>query len=40
VNNVYNIPLMKEAVWYLHAAVGFPVKETWIDAIKVGNYIT
>ena len=40
VNNVYNIPLTKEAVQYLHAAAGFPVKETWINAIKEGNYIT
>ncbi len=40
VNNIYNISLTKEAVQYLHAAAEFPVKETWIDAIKAGNYIT
>ncbi len=40
VNNVYNISSTKETVQYLHAAAGFPVKETWIDTIKAGNYIT
>ena len=40
VNNVYNIPSTKESVRYLHAAAGFPVKESWIDAIKAGNYTT
>jgi hypothetical protein len=40
VNNVYNIPSMKEAICYLHAAAGFPVKETWVEAIRAGNFIT
>jgi hypothetical protein len=30
----------KELIRYLHATAGFPVKETWIDAIKAGNYTT
>ncbi len=40
VNNVYNILSTKEAIQYLHAAAGYPVQETWKDAIKVGNYTT
>jgi hypothetical protein len=32
--------IKKESVHYLHAAAGFPVKESWIDAIKAGNYTT
>jgi hypothetical protein len=40
VKNVYNIPSTKESVHYLHAAAGFPVQETWIDAIKAGKYTT
>ena len=40
VNNVYNKPSTKESVCYLHAAAGFPVKESWIVAIKAGNYTT
>ena len=30
----------KKSVRYLHEAAGFPVQETWIDAIKAGNYTT
>jgi len=30
----------EKSVRYLHAAAGFPVKESWIDAIKAGNYTT
>ncbi len=40
VNNVYNIPSTKESVRYIHAAAGFPVKESWIDVIKAGNCTT
>jgi hypothetical protein len=36
-NNAYNLPLIRKTVKYLHAAAGFPVKETWIKAIKHGN---
>ncbi len=39
-NKVYNLPLISQAVQYLHAAVGFPTEETWIKAIKAGNYNT
>jgi hypothetical protein len=33
--HVYSLPSI-----HLHAAAGFPVKETWIDAIKYGNFVT
>jgi hypothetical protein len=39
-NNVYNLPSVKQSVQYLHAAAGFPVEESWIKAIKAGNYNT
>jgi hypothetical protein len=39
-NNAYNLPLITNTVKYLHAAAGFPVEETWIKAIKHGNYNT
>ena len=32
-HNVYEIPSIKQAVRYLHAAAGFPVKSTWLKAI-------
>ncbi len=39
-NNVYGLPSVKQSVQYLHAAAGFPVEESWIKAIKAGNYNT
>ena len=40
VNNVYSLPLIPQTIRYLHTAAGFPVKETWLNAIKAGNYFT
>ena len=40
VNNVYSLPSIPQSIRYLHAAAGFPVKESLIDAIKAGNYTT
>jgi hypothetical protein len=37
VNNMYDLPSIRQKVWYLYVAVGFLVKETWIKAIKVGH---
>ena len=39
VNNVYSLPSIPHIIRYLHAAAGFPVKETWLDAIKAGNLL-
>ena len=40
VNNVYSLPSTQQSIKYLHAAAGFPVKDTWLAAIKAGNYVT
>jgi hypothetical protein len=40
VANVYNLPSTSQRFKYLHAAAGYPVKDTWIKAIKSGNYTT
>ncbi len=40
VNTVYDLPLIGQSVRYLHAAAGFPTEDTWIKAIKAGNYNT
>jgi hypothetical protein len=40
VNNVYDLPAMPQTILYLHAAAGYPVKDTWIKAIKHSNFIT
>jgi hypothetical protein len=39
-NNVYNLPLTKETIRYLHASAGHPVKDTWTKTIKAGNFTT
>ena len=40
VSHVYSLPTIPQSIRYLHTATGFPVKETWLDAIKAGNYVT
>jgi len=40
VANVYSLPSMPQTIRYLHAAAGFPVKDTWIDAVNNGHYST
>jgi hypothetical protein len=32
-----NLPSMGMLVGFYHACLGFPVKQTWLDAIKAGN---
>lgn len=34
----YDLPSVQALVPYFHAAVGFPVRNTWLKAIKAGNY--
>jgi hypothetical protein len=36
--NAHDLPSVGALVHYLHAAAGFPVKSTWLAAIKSGNY--
>ncbi len=39
-SNVYDLPSINQTVKYLHAAGGFPTKETWLKAINAGNVAT
>ena len=39
-NNIYNLPSIEAVVRYLHATAGFPIKQTWCQAIAKGNYTT
>jgi hypothetical protein len=39
-NSAYNLPLNSQKVMYHYAAAGFPVADTWMKAIKAGNYNT
>ncbi len=36
--NVYELPSIEQTVQYLHAAVGHPTEDTWLRAIRKGNY--
>ena len=36
--SAYDLPSVKDLVRYFHAAAGFPVRSTWIDAINAGKY--
>ena len=37
-NSDYNLPTTEEAIKWVHVVCGYPVKSTWIKAIKVGNF--
>ena len=36
--NAHDLPSVGALVHYLHATAGFPVRTTWLEAIKAGNY--
>jgi hypothetical protein len=38
-NSVYNLPSTEQAIKWMHAVCGYPVKSTWLKAIKAGNYV-
>ncbi len=38
-NNVYDLPSNEQASKWMHAVCGYPVKSTWLKAIKAGNYV-
>ena len=36
--SAYDLPSVEALVKYFHAAAGFPVRDTWLKAIKAGNF--
>jgi hypothetical protein len=38
-NSVYNLPSIKQAIKWMHAVCGYPVKSIWLKAIKAGNHM-
>ena len=36
--SAYDLPSVEALVKYFHAAVGYPVRSTWLKAIEAGNY--
>ncbi len=39
-NAIFNLPNTRHSLHYYHALAGFPVKETFLDAVRAGNYAT
>ena len=37
-HNIYKLPSIEPTIRYLRAAAGFPTKESWLRAIRRGNY--
>ena len=38
-NNVYELPSLKTGVRFMHAVCGYPVKSTWMKAIRNNHYV-
>jgi hypothetical protein len=38
-NSVYDLPSVKQVIHWMHAICSFPVKSTWLKAIKAGNFV-
>jgi hypothetical protein len=38
-NSVYDLPSTEQAIKWMHPICGYPVKSTWLKAIKAGNYV-
>ena len=38
-NSVYDLPSTEQAIKWMHAVCGYPVKSTWMKAVSAGNYI-
>ena len=39
-HHAYDLPSVGQTIRYLHGAARFPTEDTWIKAIKAGNYNT
>ena len=38
-NSVYDLPSTEQAIKWMHAVCGYPVKSTWLKAVEAGNYV-
>ncbi|KAL7534171.1 hypothetical protein ACHAWF_006436, partial [Thalassiosira exigua] len=38
-NSVYDLPSTEQAIKWMHAVCGYPVKSTWLAAIEAGNFV-
>ena len=39
-NAIFDLPSTRQTMLWYHSAVGFPTKETFLDAVRAGNYST
>ena len=38
-NNVSDLPSIEQGIRWMHAVCGYPVKSTWLKAVKAGNFV-
>eukprot|EP00804_Cyclotella_cryptica_P028482 CCRYP_020573-RA/>CCRYP_020573-RA protein AED:0.34 eAED:0.34 QI:0/0/0/1/1/1/3/0/453 len=38
-HSVYDLPSTEQAIKWMHAVCGYPVKSTWLKAIQAGNFV-
>ena len=39
-NAIFDLPNSRQTLQYFHAAAGFPTKETFLEAVRAGNFTT
>jgi hypothetical protein len=39
-NAIFDLPNSRQTLQYFHAAAGFPTKETFLEAVRAGNFAT
>jgi hypothetical protein len=39
-NAIFDLPNSRQTLLYFHAAAGFPTKESFLEAVRAGNYAT
>ncbi len=39
-NAIFELPSTRQTILYHHALAGFPIKETFLNAVRAGNYAT
>ena len=38
-HNVYELPTLGDGIKWMHAVCGYPAKDTWLKAIRAGNFV-
>ena len=40
IDSAYELPITEKLIRYLYSCAGYPTKETWVKAIRAGNYVS